>query len=213
MTENPRFRKFALPDLDDSQESYAKWTANPVVSAIKSALTTLGRRDQGLREQLLSLVSGYPKSWLQNHLGVGRVLVNNAIDLASSVGPGMHPAVVKKLERDRRTRKKEEFLLKWMERKENSESSPEIRRDHSGQLMQQTTTYRVINQYNGYKKYCSDSTKDGFPHYSRAHFYLRNKEMGLIDSKSVAGRVLQVSVRIVIATVPRLGRAWRCVSS
>jgi hypothetical protein len=95
MTENPRFRKFALPDLDDSQESYAKWTANPVVSAIKSALTTLGRRDQGLREQLLSLVSGYPKSWLQNHLGVGRVLVNNAIDLASSVGPGMHPAVVK----------------------------------------------------------------------------------------------------------------------
>jgi hypothetical protein len=95
--------------------------------------------------------------------------------------------VVKKLERDRRTRKKEEFLLKWMERKENSESSPEIRRDHSGQLMQQTTTYRVINQYNGYKKYCSDSTKDGFPHYSRAHFYLRNKEMGLIDSKSDAG--------------------------
>jgi hypothetical protein len=48
LCQNPKFRKFALPNLDDSQESYAKWTGNPVISAIKSALTTLGRHDQGL---------------------------------------------------------------------------------------------------------------------------------------------------------------------
>jgi cytoskeletal protein CcmA (bactofilin family) len=75
-----------------------------------------------------------------------------------------------------------------MEREGNSESSPEIRWDHSGRLVQQGTTYRGNNRYQG-------------------HFYLCNKEMGLVDSTK------QVSVQIVIATGPKLGRAWRYASS
>ncbi len=62
----------------------AKWTNNPVVNLIKAALEKLGMKDQKLREQLLSLLSGYPNSWLRNHLGVGRVSITNAQDHASA---------------------------------------------------------------------------------------------------------------------------------
>jgi hypothetical protein len=188
MTENPKFRCFALPDFDETKpNSYDEWTKNPVVAAIKSALTKLGFCDQQLREQLLSLLIDYPKDWLKRQLGVGRVVLNKAIDHATAFGPGMRPTFATKLSRDRRTGRKEEVLLTWMERKENSESSPEIRRDHSGRLVQQATTYRVNNRYQGYSKYCNDASVEDYPAYSRAHFYLRNKEMGLVDSKSEAG--------------------------
>jgi hypothetical protein len=43
MTENPKFQKFALSVSDETKpNSYDEWTANPVVAAIKSALTKLG---------------------------------------------------------------------------------------------------------------------------------------------------------------------------
>jgi hypothetical protein len=127
MTENAKFRCFALPNSDETKpNSYDEWTANPVVAAIKSALTKLGSCDQQLREQLLSLLSDYPKSWLKSYFGVGRVVVNKAIDHANAYGPGLRPTVATKLSRDRKRGRKEEFILTWMERKENSESSPEI---------------------------------------------------------------------------------------
>jgi hypothetical protein len=110
--------------------------------------------------------------------------MNKAID---AYGPGLRPTVATKLSRDRRTGPKEDFILSWIERKENSESSPEIRRDHSGRLVQEATTYRVNNRYQGDSKYCSDALAEDYPIYSRAHFYLCNKEMGLVDSKSEAG--------------------------
>jgi hypothetical protein len=127
--------------------SYDEWAANPMVAAIKSALTKLGVCHQQLREQLLSLLSDNPKSWLKKHFGVGRVVVNKAIDHATAYGPGLRPTVATKLSRDRRKCRKVEFLLAWTRRNENSESSPEIRRDHSGRLVQQATTYRVNNRY------------------------------------------------------------------
>jgi hypothetical protein len=41
MTENAKFRCFALPNSDETKpNSYDEWTANPVVAAIKSARTT-----------------------------------------------------------------------------------------------------------------------------------------------------------------------------
>jgi hypothetical protein len=150
MTENAKFRCFALPNSDKTKPNRCdEWTSNPVIAAIKSTLTKLGFRDQQLREQLLSLLSDYPKGWLKSHFGVGRVVVNKAIDHANAnaYGPGLRPTVATKLSRDRRTGRKEEILLTWMERKENSESSPEIRRDHSGRLVQQANTYRVNNRY------------------------------------------------------------------
>jgi hypothetical protein len=73
MTEN-QIPKFALPVSDETKpNSYDEWTANPVVAAIKSALTT-SYCDQQLREQLLSLLGDYPKEWLKRHFGVGRWL-------------------------------------------------------------------------------------------------------------------------------------------
>ena len=86
MTGNPKFQQFALPSSDESLSSYEEWTINPVVNSIKTALEKLGMKDQMLREQLLSLLSGYPKSWLQNHLGVGRVSITNAQDHTAAVG-------------------------------------------------------------------------------------------------------------------------------
>jgi hypothetical protein len=204
MTENPKFRCFALPDSDEAKpNSYDEWTANPLVAAIKLAFC-----DQQLRDQLLSLLSDYPKDWLKRHFGVGRVVVNKAIDHANAYGPDLRPTVAIKLSRDRGTGPKEEFLLTWMERKENSESPPEIRRDHSGRLVQEATTYRVNNRYQDYSKYCSDALAEDYQFYSRAHFYLRNKEMGLVDSKSEAGLCPNC-----YRYGPKLWREWRYASS
>jgi hypothetical protein len=74
-----------------------------------------------------------------------------------------------------------------MKRKDNSESSPEIRRNRAGVLMQQATTYRVLDRNSGYERYKADAEAEGYVSYSKTHFYLRNKEMGLVDSKSEAG--------------------------
>ncbi len=111
MTENPKFRCFALPDSDERKpNSYDEWTANPVVAAINSALTKLGFCDQQLREQLLSLLSDYPKDWPKRHFGVV-VNIPVAIDHANACGPGLRPTVATKLSRERRTGRKEELLL------------------------------------------------------------------------------------------------------
>jgi hypothetical protein len=104
-----------------------------------------GFRYQNMCEEPLSLLSDL------------RVVVNNAIDHANAYGPGLRPTVVTKLARDRRTGRKEECLLVLTERRENRETSPEIRRNHSGQLVHQATTYRVNYRYQGYSKYCSDA--------------------------------------------------------
>jgi hypothetical protein len=74
-----------------------------------------------------------------------------------------------------------------MEKEGIGGSSPEIRSNPSGILVQQATAYRVNNRYQGYSKYCSDVSVEEHPFYSRAHFYLCNKEMGLVDLKSEAG--------------------------
>jgi hypothetical protein len=73
----------------------------------------------------------------------------------------------------------EDFPMMWMTRKDNCESSSEIRRNRAEVLMQQTTTYRVQNRNSGYERYTSDAEAEGYLSYSKAHVYLRNKEMGL----------------------------------
>jgi hypothetical protein len=75
----------------------------------------------------------------------------------------------------------------WMKRKNNCESSPEIRRNRAGVLMQQAITHRVLNRNSGYERYKDDAEAEGYLSNSKTHFYLRNKEMGLVDSKSEAG--------------------------
>jgi hypothetical protein len=194
MTENPKFQRFALPSLNNtSKSSYDAWVKNPVMSSIKQAVTALGNTKRPLREQLLSLLSlNYPKSWLQEHFGVGRTTTMRAADHAEAFGPELcpDPGATHNITRDRRVGPKEEFIRIWMLRKENFEASPEIKRDRTGVLVQRPTTYRVLNQNRGYEKYTADAMKEGYPHYSRSHFYLRNAEMGLIDSKSEAGSVL-----------------------
>jgi hypothetical protein len=113
--------------------------------------------------------------------------VNKAIEHANAYGPGLRPTVATELSRDKRTSRKEDFLITWMEKKENSESSPEIRRDHFSRLVQQATKYRVNIRYQAYSKYCSDASAEEYPFYSRAHLYLRNKELAIVDLKNEVG--------------------------
>jgi hypothetical protein len=79
-----------------------------------------------------------------------------------------------------------------------------VRRDYYGRLKQQYSTYRVNNRYQGYSIYWSDTLAEDYPFDSRAHFHLRNKEIGLVSR-----RLKQVSVQIVIATGPKHEREWR----
>jgi hypothetical protein len=90
MMQNPRFQRFALPNLNNtSRSSYEEWVKNPVVSSIKQAVTMLGKTNQPLREQLRSLLSpNYPKSWLQEHFEVGRTTTMRAADHAKAFGAG-----------------------------------------------------------------------------------------------------------------------------
>jgi hypothetical protein len=89
MSANPKFKRFALPSSDDSSKNDEERTKNPVVNSIKGALEALGRKDQALREQLLQLLSGYPKSWIQQHLGVGRISAMKSKDHAAAFGAGL----------------------------------------------------------------------------------------------------------------------------
>jgi hypothetical protein len=125
MSDNPKFKRFALPNSDDSSKSYEEWTKNPVVNSIKGALEELGRKYQALREQLLSLFGGYPKSWIQQHLGVGRIRATKSKDHAAAFGAGLRqPAETSTITRNRRFGPVQEFLIMWMKRKDNCESSP-----------------------------------------------------------------------------------------
>jgi hypothetical protein len=74
-----------------------------------SAVTALGFRDQELHEQLLSLLSAYPKEWLKKHFGFGRVAGYKAIDHAAAAGPRLRLTVITKLTKDGRTGPKEEL--------------------------------------------------------------------------------------------------------
>jgi hypothetical protein len=49
-------------------------------------MDALGQKDQALREQLLSLRSGFPSSWLIKNLGVGRVSATKSKYHAAAVG-------------------------------------------------------------------------------------------------------------------------------
>jgi hypothetical protein len=63
----------------------------------------------------------------------------NAKDHAKAVGPGLHPEVETPVERNRRYGPKKRSL--WLERSENVEYSPEIKRLRSGELVKESIKY------------------------------------------------------------------------
>jgi hypothetical protein len=187
MTDNSSFLKFALPNSNDDKDSYTQWTLSPVVTAIKVAIDKLGMKDQELQRQLLSLLSSYPKAWIMDFFDVGRALATKARDHSAAFGPGQRPLTSSKIKRERRVGPIEDFFQEWIRRPENTEASPEIKRSGSGNLMTGQICYRILCRNKGYEKYCIDAKKEGCPSYGKTHFYLRNDEMGLVDTKSEGG--------------------------
>jgi hypothetical protein len=190
MSDNVMFKRFALPDERYNEKGYISWTRNSTVRAIKGALTHLGRSDQALRIQLISLLSAYPSSWVRRFIeNVGRTTTLEAKDHARAVGPGLKQKVRIPITRNRRLGEKERFFMEWINRKENVESSPEINRHAAtGTLLKTVKQYRILNRLKGYLKYVKDAEEEGpFPCYSKSTFYLRNEEIGLYDAKSEAG--------------------------
>jgi hypothetical protein len=84
MTDNTTFKRFALPNIavdSSSEESYVQFTQNPVVLAIKTALETLGTKDQKHRFSLASLLSMYPQDWVTRYVDkLGKTTMRNAKD-------------------------------------------------------------------------------------------------------------------------------------
>jgi hypothetical protein len=190
MTDNPTFKRFALPNFagGKSEDSYLRFIKNPVVQAIKTSLEKLGTKDQKLRLNLTSLLTMYPQDWVTRHIGrLGRTTTRNAKDHAQAVGPGLRTEFETPVERNRRFGPKDEFLSQWLDRRENVEYSPEIKRLRSGELVKESIKYRILNAHKGYEKYKKDAQKEGYPVYSQSHFYIREDELGLVDPKSDAG--------------------------
>jgi hypothetical protein len=81
---NTTFKRFALPNIavdSSSEESYVQFTQNPVVLAIKTALETLGTKDQKHRFSLASLLSMYPQDWVTRYVDkLGKTTMRNAKD-------------------------------------------------------------------------------------------------------------------------------------
>jgi hypothetical protein len=113
--------------------------------------------------------------------------MRNAKDISSAVGPGLHPAFETPVERSQRYGSKEEFLSLWLQRAENVEHSPEIKRLRSGELVKESIKYTTLNGHKGYEKYNEDAKSEGYPVCSQSHFYIRQDELGLVDPRSDAG--------------------------
>ena len=132
----------------------------------------------------------YPQAWVQEYLGCGRTTTKRAKAQAVMYGPG-HPlpdSAKQHITRDRRSGEKESFFINWMTSKDNVECTPCIKRDRiSGKLMKQASQFRLRNRNCGYNKYINDAKAMMRPYYCRDHFYTRNKEMTLKDTKSDAG--------------------------
>ena len=190
MSNNILFKRFTLSDEKYNEKGYVNWTKNPIVIAIKSATSHLGRSDQALWVQLVSLLSSSPSTWVRRFLGnVGRTTSTEAMIHAQAFGPGLKEKMRVPLTRNRRVGEKERFSMEWISRKENVESSPEINRDSAtGKLLKTEKKYRILNQLKGYTKYVKDAATEGpFPCYHKSTFYRRNEEIGLYDTKSEAG--------------------------
>jgi hypothetical protein len=63
MSNNMLFKRFALPDEKHNEKGHMNWTNDPTATATKSAIAHLGRSDQALRIQLVSLLSAHPSTW------------------------------------------------------------------------------------------------------------------------------------------------------
>lgn len=69
--------RYILPNstIDTAKSKKDTFQNNPIIQSIKNAIDGLGKSGQKDKEQLLSLLfQNYPQSWIEEFLGVGRVL-------------------------------------------------------------------------------------------------------------------------------------------
>ena len=189
MIQTPRFIRHIMPAANLKKDGFEEFVRNEVVIKMKEAVE---KGNQDTKEQLISLlVEAYPQAWIHKFFGVGRTTLARAKEraIAHVAGAPLPEFARRTITRPgRRAGFKETFLMGWIRRKENTESSPCIRRNHkNGMLIKKTTNTRVRNRSRGYEKYVKDAKEEGEPFYSRPHFYERNDELQLTDTKADGG--------------------------
>jgi hypothetical protein len=170
MIQKRSFTRYVMPTAVYNPEGYDEFTRNPVVKMIKAAIEKLGKSNYNRRIELMSLLEHYPDAWQQKFLGVGRMTTTDARDHASAFAAGLEApkAARKSFTRNRRVGAIEDFFMEWIHAKENTESSPEVKRNTDGVLVNQRTNYRILNRNRGYAKYKRDAEEENQPYYSKA---------------------------------------------
>jgi hypothetical protein len=104
----------------------------------------------------------YPLGWVTCYVGkLGKTTMRNAKDLSIAVGPGLRPVFETPVESNRGCDPEKEFLPLWLQRTENMEHSPEIKRLRSGGVLKKSIMYRISNEHKGYEKFNKDARKEG----------------------------------------------------
>jgi hypothetical protein len=102
VTENATFKRFALPNLGNSpfEESYLRFTQNPVVLAIKTALESLERKIRSfVFHRRCTWKIGY---WVTRYVGkLRKTTMRNAQELSIALGPGHRLELETPVERNR----------------------------------------------------------------------------------------------------------------
>ena len=86
---NRNFLDFYFPNLYVNTESYNKFNSDPVVLNIKKDVDTISQSNQLFKEDLIYLLSLYPKNWVQSYIGVGRIKITNAGRREEYFGAGL----------------------------------------------------------------------------------------------------------------------------
>ena len=189
MIKSPTFRKYSLPSPKTKNElKYRQFATSPSVLAIKEAMETLGRSNENLRVQLLSILKAYPKRWIQKLIpGVGRVTAGKGKFHAQVVGPGLSDEMAPSIVRNRRSGPVEDHFQGWL--MESMIVMPNVNRDSNGQHVDAPITYLRQNRYQSLISYQKDfeiaKTEGKFQltnthsAYGRSHIYERFNEMNL----------------------------------
>jgi len=179
------FRLHAMPDVTCDYRGYEEWKRSPMVKAVKSTFDKLGRGDKQTRVQLLSIFVGYyPIYWLKDAFNVGDTLIGQAKDHASDNdrGPGNSDPFFLKDTRNKRAGGKEIGFQEWLKDPSNIKTSPEIRKDGSGNYIEKEVRYKALRTGPAYVQYQANLEREKKPFYSRRHFYQRVKEEQLRDT-------------------------------
>jgi hypothetical protein len=95
----------------------------------------------------------YPQDLVTRYVDkMGKTSMRNGKDLSIAVGPGLRPEFETPVVKNRRYGPKEGFLSLWLHRTENVEYSPKFNRVRTGERVQESMKYRILNEHKGCEK-------------------------------------------------------------